>query len=142
VKSKKIPWETIKSWQWLTGELDNAFSRFVRLSSATDSGYASCFTCGVIKPWKQLQNGHFISRGNMALRYDLRNCHPQCKECNEVKSGNLPVYRFKLIRKYGVGILFSLVRDSKKIKKYTKIELQEMIDCYKAEVKKLLLLKS
>lgn len=43
-----------------------------------DTWYASCITCGVEKPIKQLQCGHFMSRRHNILRYRDENTAAQC----------------------------------------------------------------
>lgn len=53
-----------------------------------------CFTCG--RTDSTLEVGHFVPRRYLATRWDLRNCHLQCIECNRMKSGNLNVYKEKL----------------------------------------------
>lgn len=52
-----------------------------------------CFTCGVTT---DLEVGHFISRRFLATRWDLDNCHLQCKRCNRELHGNLKVYEERL----------------------------------------------
>ena len=53
-----------------------------------------CFTCG--RTDQTLEVGHFVPRRYRATRWDLRNCHLQCIECNRLKSGNLDIYAKKL----------------------------------------------
>ena len=53
-----------------------------------------CFTCG--RTDQVLEVGHFVPRRYKATRWDLRNCHLQCIECNRMKGGNLEVYAKKL----------------------------------------------
>lgn len=53
----------------------------------------SCFTCGKTQ---DLEVGHFVPRRYLATRWDLRNCHLQCIECNRFKNGNLKEYERRL----------------------------------------------
>ena len=82
--------------------LDKIFSKFIRLRGADHRGFNSCFTCGSIMHWKKLQCGHFISRRHMSLRFDQKNCFPQCNECNCNKNGNMEIYRSKIIQRFGI----------------------------------------
>jgi hypothetical protein len=114
----------------LVEKLDRVFSQYVRKSSADDTQMGLCYTCGVRLHWKKLQCGHFMSRKHMATRWSLRNCRPQCSGCNEVKGGNLEVYAERLKLEYGDQILLSLATISASSKKFSKVELQQMIDEY------------
>lgn len=73
---KKLP--KIKT---LKDKLDKVFSQYIRLSSSED-GYCRCFTCGDPHPWKEIDCGHWISRGRLMTRWDENNCRCQCKGCN------------------------------------------------------------
>jgi hypothetical protein len=80
--------------------------------------------------WSKMDCGHFISRSNMYLRWDLRNLRPQCKNCNQYKSGNLDKFAENLELEMP-GIVSSLMEDSKIVQKWTKDELKQMlIDIY------------
>lgn len=57
---------------------------------------SQCFTCGRHKNAAILEVGHFVPRRYLATRWDLRNCHLQCLECNREKAGNIPAYKEKL----------------------------------------------
>jgi len=37
-----------------------------------------CYTCNSVKPWKEMQCGHFVTRTVTALRYHLKNTRVQC----------------------------------------------------------------
>lgn len=90
-------------------KLDAALSRYVRASNADESGYVSCFTCGVKKLWKECDCGHFITRAKLATRFlykpseGLVNVMPQCKRCNGFLGGQQFVFARKLDEIYGEG---------------------------------------
>lgn len=84
--------EDLASRQALIQDIDYVFSRIVRLRAADEFGNCECYTCPTRKHWAMMQCGHYVSRGNMALRFDFRNCRVQCKNCNEVLGGNLSVF--------------------------------------------------
>lgn len=121
-----------KSVSQLKKEADNVFSQYVRQKYADpQSGLVACVTCGNARNWKELQNGHYITRGSNILRYDSRNAHPQCVGCNVFKKGNYPAYAVFMVNKYGQSILQELESESKQIKQWKAYELQEIIDHYK-----------
>lgn len=63
-----------------------------------------CYTCG--KPGDEA--GHFNRRGRRSTRWDLRNVHCQCFNCNGPLKGNKPIYRAKLIKEYGSEVVTEL----------------------------------
>lgn len=121
VKDKKRQ-ESVSS---LKKRLDAVFSLWIR---NRDRGV--CYTCGVQKPIKQMQNGHYISRSHSNTRYDELNCHCQCVACNVFKHGNMDAYAFNLMEEFGGGILQELNKRKQVIKQFTKNELQELITKY------------
>lgn len=74
--------------------LDGIFSQFIRIKAADEYGMAVCVTCGVRRRWNVLQAGHWITRDRWATRYDERNVHPQCENCNSsrAKDGEMKIY--------------------------------------------------
>ena len=94
MKKKKL-----KSISWLKKEADRVFSLWIR---ARDG---QCVTCG---GRTQLQNGHYIPRNWLGLRYNEKNCNTQDYRCNIALKGNLDEYALFLRRKYGEGILEEL----------------------------------
>lgn len=109
---------------------DDVFSIYIRLR---DRG--RCFTCGDIRRWQDQQNGHYIPRANKPTRFDERNNNCQCRDCNEFKSGSLPIYKQLLIEKYGEATVEELHRLKHQEKHFTIQELQELITTYKAKIK-------
>lgn len=67
--------------------LDSVFSQYIRRSYADQEGMVACYTCGKVKNWKEIQNGHFVSRQYLATRWDENNCRPQCVGCNMFGQG-------------------------------------------------------
>ena len=118
-----------KSVSQLKKEADAVFSKYIRQRDGGDM--CRCFTCGVVKNAKQMQNGHYYSRSVNILRYDERNCHAQCVGCNMFKEGAKPAYTLALLRKYGPEILEELEADSKKYKQWTPEELINLIKKHK-----------
>lgn len=87
-----------KSLSKLKKELDRVFSIFIRQQYADKNGNVKCYTCSTVKPWKQMQNGHWIPRNNLATRFLEENCRPQCVGCNMFQRGRPDVFAVNLIR--------------------------------------------
>ena len=122
MKSKKPKSKLIK-------ELDILFSQFVRLSNSID-GFCSCVTCGRVYEWKKIQAGHFISRQHYSVRWDERNVKPQCYGCNVMQQGR----QYEFSKYLGQELSEELYLLSKQIRKFSEIELQELIEYYKNKI--------
>lgn len=118
----------------LKKKLDALFSRWIRIRASDDAGYASCFTCGARRHYKEMQAGHYVPRNIGALRYEPRNVHVQCVGCNMFNKGRLDMYAVNLERLYGQGILQWLAARRKTIH-FSTTELQKMIDHYQSELR-------
>lgn len=115
----------------LIKELDGIFSKYIRMSSSVD-GVARCVTCGIKDSWKLMDNGHFLSRGKIGVRFDERNCHVQCRKCNRIDKGNIKQYTTFMQIRYGTKIIEELrAKATQKIPTY---ELEAMVIYYKEKV--------
>ena len=73
------------------------FNKFIRLRDAV----LPCISCGTKSA--QFHAGHYRPVGAWPmLRFEESNCHKQCSQCNNNKSGNLSEYRINLIKKIGL----------------------------------------
>lgn len=119
----------------LKDTLDSLTSLYVRLRASDWQGNATCITCGKVAHYKTLQAGHYVSRSNYSVRYDLRNIHVQCFKCNMkfggCKGGNLVQYTKYLLNTYGEKWLKELIADGEKIKQWTPEELKNLIADFK-----------
>ena len=82
---KKTPWDKAKKEQEkkkakagiskskLRDKLDAVFSKYIRLKYSDDKGYCRCISCGKVFPWKEIQNGHYMSRRYMSTRFSEDN---------------------------------------------------------------------
>jgi hypothetical protein len=131
---KEIPDHSDNELDLLINDLDIVFSQYVRLNAAGTNGLVSCYTCGTVKGWKEMQNGHFIPRTNMFLRFDTRNCRPQCETCNCHKHGNIPAFSRNL-NEEKIGITEILYHEAQTIYRYSRTELKELISDYTKKVK-------
>ena len=114
--------------------------KIVRLKAADCNGYCECVSCGVVKHWKEMQGGHFIPRGNSATRLMEENIHPQCQGCNGfgMKYGDAEKhYTLYMIDMYGREFVDHLLSLKGKAHKWNRLELEEMITDFNAQVKEL-----
>ncbi len=93
-----------KSQSKLKKELDRVFSIFIRQKYADEAGMVKCYTCSTVKHWKEMQNGHWIPRNNLATRFSEENCRVQCVGCNMFQKGRPDVFAVNLIKE-GVDIV-------------------------------------
>lgn len=122
MKSKKPKSKLIK-------ELDVIFSQYIRLSNSKE-GFCTCVTCGRVYEWKKIQAGHFMSRQHYSVRWDERNVKPQCYGCNVMQQGR----QYEFSKYLGEELSNELYLLSKQIRKFTEIELEEMIQDYKSRL--------
>ena len=114
----------------LVKKLDTVFSQYIRLKDSKD-GIGTCVTCGKQDHIKRLQAGHFQSRKHYSTRWDERNVKIQCASCNVFRYGE----QFKFSLYLGNKLSKQLLADSRVIRKFTDIELQEMIQHYSDKLK-------
>lgn len=120
----------------IISDLDLVFSRYIRHKYADKDGLVQCYTCPSREPIALIQNGHYISRKHMFLRFDERNCRPQCDVCNSKKHGNMAIYTQNL-EKESPGITDILLEESRTPYKWSQYELKSMISEYSRKLKQL-----
>lgn len=101
-KDTKERKEKLKTRSDYMREAQIAFNAYIR---ARDRG-KNCVSCGAIqgdiKHGGTFDAGHYRSVGSAPhMRFNVFNCHAQCKKCNNHLSGNAIEYRKSLLRKYG-----------------------------------------
>jgi hypothetical protein len=117
---KKLSWLHQKAW--------DLFSVFIRTSYADKfTGYVQCYTCPAIKHWKEMDAGHYI---HSKLDFDIRNIHPQCRQCNGFRRGRLDVYGERLTRENGFAWIEQLRRDANSWQQPNRQETIELIEEY------------
>lgn len=107
-------------------DADALVSRYVRLSAADENGNVKCFTCPIVLPWTQMDAGHYVTRGCLFLRHDLRNIKPQCHTCNRVMHGRLATYSVNL-EILQPGLVDQLIQESRIVHNITRNELRAVI---------------
>lgn len=113
------------------------FSEFVRRKDADEGGTNYCFTCGAPKFWKELHAGHFIGGRTNAVLFNEEIVKPQCLMCNVFLGGNYGRYTLKMIDLHGRERVEEFMALKHQTKKYTRADIEELIDSYKAKVEEL-----
>ena len=109
----------VKAWKLM--------SELVRRKHADKDGICVCFTCGVRKPWREIQAGHGIGgRGNYVLFLE-EVIKPQCPKCNVIMKGNYERFVPALIDMYTSEQYDEWVTESRKPLKRTKGDYVGMV---------------
>ena len=131
------------SHKGLVKKLDTLFSKFIRQRDSLKkepwdkTNVCKCCTCGKINldVEKRVHAGHFQKRDNWNTRYDERNVHAQCHQCNTFKGGRDFEFGLYIDKKYGPGTAESLYIKAKLPRKWYRVELEEMIKIYQNKLK-------
>ena len=115
----------------LRKEADKVWSEYIRQYYADNKGKVKCATCSTVDHWKYLHCGHFISREQNIVRFDFRNCAPQCPECNVAKRGNLDIFELWIDHTHGFGTAEQLKNLAKQPFKLFREHLNQIISNYK-----------
>ncbi len=102
--------------------------------SAGPEGSALCYTCGAEHRISELQAGHAIPGRTGALLLDEEIIRPQCVQCNIWKRGQHHIFATKLIQEHDMQWWVLKLLQAHQIKKWSRSELQEKIDNYKARL--------
>lgn len=117
----------------LIEDADRIFSQYIRLKNADEKGLVTCYTCPTTKHYTLMQNGHYIKRSNLYLRWDERNCRTQCPACNETLYGNMIEYSNRL-EKECKGVTDILRDEARLVHKPTRDEIRAVISEYTPKV--------
>lgn len=93
-------WSKKKSTTWRTN-LDDWFSRFIRLRDSNEYGYLVCCTCPKPVYFMDADTGHFVGRQYLAVAWNEMNCNAQCRFCNRFNEGMKDKYRTFLVDIHG-----------------------------------------
>ena len=130
-KPKSIP--KLKSEAW------DLYAKLIKLKRA-ENGYVKCFTCQSVMQLNtsNCQAGHYLARGAYpGLTFHMDNSRPQCYRCNCHLHGNTVEFRERLICEIGIERVELLEASRHTSIKWSRSELQRMIDLYKQEIKEL-----
>lgn len=115
----------------LTAKAQKVFNAYIRQRDSQD-GYFTCISCGQTKTTDLMDAGHYVPvKGSSALRFDEYNVNGECKSCNGFDQFHLIGYRRNLIDKVGERKVMELEMQHRLIKKWTRTELNEIIEKYK-----------
>lgn len=117
-------------------KLWKVFSEYIRRRDADENGFCKCFTCGLVRHWKQGDCGHGIPRQHWSTRYAEKNNHFQCKRCNGFEGGKREVYKVEMDKRYGPGTWDLMEIMSKQKSKIGQFEIDAMEKYYKQKLKK------
>lgn len=140
VKKDKTPTKKAKTRSYYVKRLDSIYSQYIRLKDSIN-GMAKCVTCGKVKPWKDMQNGHYMSRSYQATRWLDMNCNVQCVACNVFKKGNYTEYAMYMINLHGPDGVEQLMKLAKTGEKITTPDLKARIIHYTEVVERLFVQK-
>lgn len=115
-------------------KLKNLAQREVNKFVRERDRFEGCISCHMPAsyegPWHA---GHYRTTAAAGhLRFDERNIHKQCSQCNEHKSGNLVEYRKRLVEKYGEAAVEALENDNR-VHHWARDELTEIRKTYHAK---------
>lgn len=142
LKDKDKPKKRKISRAGLIRKLDEIFSLYIRLRDTDANGYGKCITSGKFVHFKDADCGHFISRNNMATRWDEKNANLQSRKDNRFLSGKQFVHGLAIDKKWGAGTAELMLIRSRAPYKLHEFELEAKIAYYKSEVEKLKKMKS
>lgn len=111
--------------------------KLTRLRAADHNGHRACVTCGAVKPWDEMQGGHFIGRKWTATKLIEENINTQCARCNGPLRGNMIAYTLYMQDKYGREFVEELERIKHVTKKYYRDEVLELQQKYKDEIEQI-----
>ena len=84
-----------------------AFNEYIRMRDF----HKPCISCGITTG--QMHAGHYRTTAAASqLRFDTRNVHKQCSQCNSSKSGNIVEYRKELVERIGLAGVVALENNS------------------------------
>ena len=119
VKAKKVKTPTkkkpkAKTRSYYVKQLDKVFSEYIR---KRDDG-KGCVTCGIKKPWQEMQACHYFSRGKYPTRWHEDNVFSGCYRCNVLLKGAYTDYAMFMFDRFGaekMQELYDLAHSGEKI---------------------------
>ena len=131
---KKADLERLKTLGDHHKETQAIFNRYIRLRDQADN--LPCISCQR-NTGAQRHAGHFKPVGGFPeLRYNPDNVHSQCAHCNDWLSGNLALYRARLLEKIGPERL-QVLEGPQETRQYRVEELKAIQTEYKAKIREL-----
>jgi hypothetical protein len=128
--AKSTKKKTLLSLSKLKKKLDSTFSQYIRRKYANKDSMVKCYTCSTVRHWKEMQNGHFISRTYLVTRFDENNCRPQCVGCNMFHHGKPLDFEENLKRELGEGLIETMKSSRHQIVKLDRVWYEVKIHEY------------
>ena len=122
---------SLETIQQKVQKVQRVVNKYVRLR---DQG-KTCISCETILKGK-FDAGHYYNANQFwNVRFNLININGQCVKCNQHLSGNLIMYRIGLIARHNVEEIWKLDQVARKIRKFTRHELDEIEQEFKFLIK-------
>ncbi len=128
------------AWNWFSKYIRKRDCLAFREQCNEHTGeYVKCVTCNAIKPWKEMDAGHYFHAGTSVpqSQFDERNVHAQCAQCNTYLSGNMKAYADFMMESYGQDVIDELKVLSKQPLELTQEVLKEFSDKYRLKFKEI-----
>lgn len=109
------------------------FNKYIRERDLNHNDTFECVSCLQVKPKRLMNAGHFFSGTIGILKYDEKNVHGQCIQCNFYKHGNLSEYRKNIVKRIGLCGLQELEQKANQNFKFDRFRLIEIIEEYKTK---------
>lgn len=120
---------------------DSLFSQYIRLAYSFPAGgvcrSVRCVTCGRVSDWREADCGHYMSRRHLSTRWDVRNCRPQCPECNRLYDGRPEQFRAALVQEMGEENVEEVEQLAHCAERYTEADLKELCCFLRASLTRL-----
>lgn len=113
---------------WYICRAQTVLNRSILIRDAKDG----CISCGT-RTASQYHAGHYIPTTRAIHRFNPDNIHKQCLKCNNYLHGNLTAYKPNLVAKVGKGIVENLEASQHTLKRWTREELIDIWNEYKAK---------
>jgi hypothetical protein len=110
---------------------DDYFNPYIRRRDS-EGGYFTCISCSKTLPVSSANAGHYVPVKNCSfLRFHEWNVNAECQYCNCFDEFHLIGYRKNLIQKIGLEAVEWLESNNRTLKKWTREELESLINKYK-----------
>lgn len=119
----------------LTEKAQKVFNAWIRSRDSKDS-YFTCISCFKTLPTESMNAGHYVPvKGGSFLRFHEDNVNGECQRCNGFDEFHLIGYRKHLLLKIGKKRVQWLEDNRNKVYKWSKSELENIINNYSIKVK-------
>jgi hypothetical protein len=110
------------------------FSEYIRRRDTDEGGTVRCVTCRGLFFWKEVHAGHFVPGRTNAVLFHEDITNPQCPVCNIWKGGAYQEYTLYMLDKYGREKVDEFLALKRKVVKYTRSDLEDLILHYEEKL--------